>query len=159
MGKVDNIKHCEKRLPLKWRSFWERSNFTRIWFRDLRFIEFEVSKSSIWKHTTSSDKGVFFLSLLSRNSDDQSSSNFHRLVIFCICWDTPSETTGLWQLPNVSSVFNPKQFCDIIANSMIMWSWPPSFKHTEIKCDLILLDVVLNTVASHQNQHTVRAPI
>ena len=24
----------------------------------------------------------------------------------CICWDTPSEKTGLWQLPIVSSVFN-----------------------------------------------------
>ena len=48
---------------------------------------------------------VFFLSLLSRNFDDQLSSNFHRFVILCICWDTPSEKTGLWQLPIVSSVF------------------------------------------------------
>ena len=32
-----NIKHCEKQLPLKWRYFQERSNFRRIWFRDLRF--------------------------------------------------------------------------------------------------------------------------
>ena len=34
------------------------------------------------------------------------SSNFHRFVILCICWDTHSEKTGLWQLPNLSSVFN-----------------------------------------------------
>ena len=32
------------------------------------------------------------------------SSNFHRFVILCICWDTPSEI-GLWQLLIVSSVF------------------------------------------------------
>ena len=43
--------------------------------------------------------------LLSRNIDDQLSSNFHRFIILCICWDTPSEKTGLWQLPIVSSVF------------------------------------------------------
>ena len=36
-GEVDGIKHCEKRLPLKCHSFGERSNFPRIWFRDLRF--------------------------------------------------------------------------------------------------------------------------
>ena len=48
---------------------------------------------------------VFFLSLLSHNFDDRLSSNFHKFVILCICWDTPSEKTGLWQLPIVSSVF------------------------------------------------------
>ena len=65
-------------------------------------LELEVSKSSVRKHTTLCDKDVFFLSLLSRNFDDWLSSNFHRFVILCICWDTPSEKTGLWQLPIVS---------------------------------------------------------
>ena len=50
-------------------------------------------------------KGCFLLSLLSRNFDDRWSSNFYRLVISCVCWDTASETTGLWQLPIVSTVF------------------------------------------------------
>ena len=36
-GEVDVIKHCEKRLLLKWRSFRERCNFLKIWFWDLRF--------------------------------------------------------------------------------------------------------------------------
>ena len=49
---------------------------------------------------------VFFLPLLSRKFDDQLSSNFHRFVVLCICWYTPSEKTGFWQLPEVSSVFN-----------------------------------------------------
>ena len=49
---------------------------------------------------------VFFLTLLSRNFDDQLSSNLHRFVILCICWNTPNEKNGLWQLPNVSTVFN-----------------------------------------------------
>ena len=44
-------------------------------------------------------QGCFFLSLLSRNFDNQLSSNFHRFVVLCICWDTASEKTGLWQLP------------------------------------------------------------
>ena len=48
------------------------------------------------------NKGV---AIFSRNFDDRLSSNFHRCVILCICWDTPSEKTGLWQIPMVSSVF------------------------------------------------------
>ena len=36
-GEVISIKHCEKRLPLKWRCIRERSNFPRIWFRELKF--------------------------------------------------------------------------------------------------------------------------
>ena len=48
---------------------------------------------------------VFFLSLVSPIFNDRLSSNFHRFVILCICWDTPSEKTGVWQLPIVSSVF------------------------------------------------------
>ena len=101
---ICSIKHCEKQLPLKWRSFRERSNFPHFETSDL---EFEVSKSSIWKHTTSwCDKGVFFLSIIFCNFDDRLSSNFHRFVILCECWDTPTVKTSLWQLPIVSSVFN-----------------------------------------------------
>ena len=65
-------------------------------------LEFEVSKSSIWKHTTSCDKGVFsfFHSYLATPSTD-------RAQIFTgLFLHTPSEKTGLWQLPIVSNVFN-----------------------------------------------------
>ena len=32
---------------------------------------------------------------------------FTGLIFYAsICWDTPSENTGLWQLPQVSSAFN-----------------------------------------------------
>ena len=58
---------------------------------------------------------VFFLSLLSRNFDDLLSSNFHKFVILCICWDTPSETFGCWQLPIVSTVFKEK--IEVILNN------------------------------------------
>ena len=44
----------------------------------------------------------FFFHYLSRNFGDQLRSNFHRFVNLCTCWDTPSEKTGLWQLPIVS---------------------------------------------------------
>ena len=44
---------------------------------------------------------VFFLPLLSRNVDDQLSSNFHRFVILCRCWDTLSGNTGFWHNKNL----------------------------------------------------------
>ena len=44
-------------------------------------LEFEDSKSSNWRHTTTCGKGVFFLLFLSRNLDDLLSSNFHRFFI------------------------------------------------------------------------------
>ena len=49
---------------------------------------------------------MFFLSLLSRTFDDRLSSNFHRFVILCICWDTPTVKASLWQLPIVPTAFN-----------------------------------------------------
>ena len=39
------------------------------------------------------------------NFNGQLSPNIHRLVILCICWDIPSENTGLWQLQNVFRAF------------------------------------------------------
>ena len=66
---------------------------------------------------------VFFLSLLSRNFDDRLSSNFHRFVILCICWDTPSEKTGLWQLPKVSRVFNHSN----LLTTIIYHSFPKDY--------------------------------
>ena len=86
-------------------------------------LDFEVPKSSTWKHTTSCDKGVF-----SSNFDDQLSSNFHRFVSLCICWDTPSEKTDLWQLPKVSSVFkfliSPRASPKLGLSPNSWWNWP-----------------------------------
>ena len=76
------------------KQYRERSNFPRIWFRDLRIrfwgleIKHLKAHNFLWQ-------GCFFLPLLSRNFDDQLSSNFHRFVILCICWDTASEKAGL----------------------------------------------------------------
>ena len=74
------IKHCEKGLPLKCHSFRERSNFPRIWFRDLRFRTWGLEINHLNARLTR----VFFLSLLSRKFDDRLSSNFHMFVILCI---------------------------------------------------------------------------
>ena len=77
-------------------------------------LEIEVSKSSIWKHTTSCDKGVFSFIIISQLRRPIELI-FSQVVYFkCICWDTSSEKTGLWQLPVVFSVFkmweeNPKR--------------------------------------------------
>ena len=65
----------------------------------------EVSNSNIWKHTTSCDKAGFSFIILSQLRWPIE-FKFSRVCYFCICWDTPSEKTGLWQLPIVSSVFN-----------------------------------------------------
>ncbi len=43
------------------------------------------------KAHNSMQRGSFCLSLFSCNFDDQLSINFHRFIILCICWDTPSE--------------------------------------------------------------------
>ena len=105
-GEAGSIKHCDKRLPLKWGSFRERSKFPRIWFRDLRFrtwgldINYLKAHNFVWQC-------FFFFPLISRNFDERLSSNFHRFVILCIiCWETPSEESGLWQLPIVSTACN-----------------------------------------------------
>ena len=46
MESRDSIKHCEKRLPLKYHSFCERSNFKKNDFETSE-LDFEVLKSSI----------------------------------------------------------------------------------------------------------------
>ena len=69
-------------------------------------------------------QGYFFLSLLSPNFDVRLSSNFHRFVILCICWDTPSEKTCLWQLPTVSSGFKIVAF-DLDSSILVNIMWTP----------------------------------
>ena len=60
-------------------------------------------------HTFVVQQGLFFLSVFSCSFDDQMSQTFPRFVILCkICWDTPSENTGL-QYPNMSSAFKDKK--------------------------------------------------
>ena len=69
---------------------------------------------------------VFFHLLLSRNFDNRLSSNFHRFVILCICWDTPTVKTSLWELPIVSSVFNSFVGCIVLATqcaTFSLWLW------------------------------------
>ena len=76
-----------------------------------------------------------FLLLFFCKLGDQLSPNFHRFVILCECWDTPSKNTGLWQLPNVSSGFKPlqrpshqlpwKQFVFVISLPDNVCTWTP----------------------------------
>ena len=59
----------------------------------------------IWKHTTCATR-VFFLPLFTGNFRRPIESTFSQVCYFMrICWHTPSENTGLWQLPKVSSAF------------------------------------------------------
>ena len=41
-------------------------------------------------------------------------------LLFYACWDTPSENTGLWQLPKVSSAFKHKK----VSNTRIRFPPP-----------------------------------
>ena len=117
---MDGIKHCEKRHPLKCHSFRKRSNFPRIWFRDLRFGTWglEINHLTCLKAHTFVWQGRFFLSFISRKFDDRLSSNFHRFVILCICWDTPTMKASLWQLPIVSTAFKKRLLLDEIGHDV-----------------------------------------
>ena len=55
---------------------------TKIFEFDFEISEFDfkVSKVSIWKHTTSSDQGVFTHIIISQ-------LRRYKFVILCICWD------------------------------------------------------------------------
>ena len=57
-GEVDGIKHCE--LVLEKEVIFHEFDF------ETSSLELDVSKSSIWKHTTSCDKGVFSFNIISR---------------------------------------------------------------------------------------------
>ena len=75
--------------------FSEKEVVSRIWGLEINHLN---AHNFVWQ-------GCFLLSFLSRNFDDWLSSNFHRLVILCVCWDTPTVKAILWQLPIVSTAF------------------------------------------------------
>ena len=104
MGRGCSIKHCEKRLPLKWSTFRERHNFPRIWFRDLRFRIWGLEIKHLKAHNFVWQGCVYFHCYVATSMTDWAQI-FTGLLHICICWDTASEKTGLWQLPIVSSAF------------------------------------------------------
>ena len=85
------------------------SNFPRVWFRDLRFRTWGIEINHLNAHNFLW-QGCFYFSLLSREFDDRLSSNFHMFDILCIYWDTSTENAILWQLPIVSTAFNPPPY-------------------------------------------------
>ena len=63
---------------------------------EISALGFEVLKSTIWKHKTFfCDKGVFSFVII-KQLWQTIISNFHRFIILGICWDTPSEKTGVF---------------------------------------------------------------
>ena len=87
--------------------------FHRFDFKTSNNLDFEVSKSSIWKHTTSCDKGVFSFIIISQLRRPIELKLSQVCYFMHTCWDTP--TVKARQLPTVSSVFKPeilqKNFC------------------------------------------------
>ena len=83
--------------PAEVTSFLRKKLFLTIFEFDIKISEFDfgVLKSSIWKHTTLCDMAVF-LPLFSRNFHNQE-FNLQVCYFVHICWDIPSEKTGLRQ--------------------------------------------------------------
>ena len=112
-GKLLTVKHIVRNGSL-----WG-SNFS------VKYFYWQASESTQLPVTR-----FFFLPLLSRTLNDQLSSNFHRFVILCVCWDTPSEKTVLWQLPKVSSAFKRDGFQHLLVDPLINYSdWQRSQSH------------------------------
>ena len=65
-------------------------------------LHYSKEMFTTYKPASHYNKCIFFLILQLRWPIE---STFSQTVILCICWDTPSEKTGIWQLPKVSSAF------------------------------------------------------
>ena len=86
-------------------AFEKKNLFPRIWFLNLRVRFWGPEIKHLKAHNFVWQGCFFFHYYLSTSVTNWMISNFHRFLILCICWDTPSEKTGLCQLPIVSSVF------------------------------------------------------
>ena len=104
MSNGESTKHCEKQLPLKWSSFRERSNFPQIWFRYLRLRIWGLEIKHLNAHNFAW-QGCFFFHYYLATSTTDWAQIFTGLVFYALCWEPPSEKTGLWQLPIVFIVF------------------------------------------------------
>ena len=101
---VTSIKHCEKRPSLKLRSFWERGNFSHKYSK--------TSGLKTFMHLNLCNKNVYFVhyslaTLMTNWVQIFTGLVFTYISLLQKCWDTPSENTGLWQLPKVVSAFKP----------------------------------------------------
>ena len=99
---VDSITNCENASSEVTQFSTKRSNFPWIWFWDLRMRFWCLEIKHPKAHVFVWQGWVFFSSII---ISLQLSPNFTGLL-FYEYWDAPSEKTGLWQLPKVSSVFN-----------------------------------------------------
>ena len=112
MYKITNLWKFELNRSSKLRDINERKNtlVTRscvlpgAWFRDLK-IRFWGHKVKHLKAHNFVWQGFFSFHYYLANSTTNWAQTFTGLL-FYTCWDTPSEKTGLRQLPIVSSVFN-----------------------------------------------------
>ena len=102
---------------VKWYSFWWKSIFPRICFRDLKFRIWGLEINHLKAHNFVWQGCFFFHYYLAILTTDW--AQIFTGLLFYVCWDTPSEKTGLWQLPIVSTAFKraewtcPFSFCII----------------------------------------------
>ena len=93
--------------------FRERSNFPHIWFGDLKLRTWGLEIKHLKAHNSVWQGCFFFHYYLATSMTNWALKYLHRFDILCICWDTASGKTVLWQLPIVSSIFNRKWKCDV----------------------------------------------
>ena len=83
-------------------SLWGNAVFDKNrTFQEIIWINFETQRVSSRNQKNFVWLGFFFFHIIMQLRRPLELS----YVIWCICWDTPSEKTGLWQLIKVSSVF------------------------------------------------------
>ena len=75
--------------------FVTASTFTPFYSSDQTLLLYQPNLLKTSESTQICAIRVFFHLLFSCNFDDRLSSNFHRFVLLCMCWDAPSEQTGL----------------------------------------------------------------
>ena len=91
---VEKYKTLWETAPCEVNSFWERSNFHKIWFRDFRIRFWGPEIKHLKAHNISSVTRVTFFNY-SRNLDDQLSPNSYRFAILCMLGYTK---WGNWSL-------------------------------------------------------------
>ena len=96
-------------------SIWSNIVFVKeVIFQEFDFetseLDFEISKSSIWKHTTSCDKGVFFTAIIISQLQRPIEFKLSQACYFVhISWDAPSENTGLQPITNDKPTKTPSK--------------------------------------------------
>ena len=103
MRAVDSITHCKKQCNYNW-SLWSNLVLRKRYVLTQILKDFRPEAFYLASESKQSATKVFFFHYSLATSKDQLGPHFHRFIISCTWWDTPSENTDLWQI--TKGVFN-----------------------------------------------------